>query len=47
MIENGEIAQIGTYEQLKNDDGIFADFIKNYLNKNQILELENQIQEEK
>jgi ABC-type transport system involved in cytochrome bd biosynthesis fused ATPase/permease subunit len=47
MIENGEIVQIGTYEQLKNDKGIFADFIKNYLEKNQILELENQILKER
>ena len=36
MIENGEIVQIGTYEHLKNDEGIFADFIKNYLDKNQL-----------
>ena len=36
MIENGEIVQTGTYEQLKNDEGIFADFISNYLSKAQV-----------
>ena len=36
MIENGEIIQAGTYEQLKNDNGVFADFISNYLSKAQV-----------
>ena len=31
MIDNGQIMQIGTYEALKNREGPFADFIKNYL----------------
>ena len=33
MIENGEIAQIGTYQQLKNRDGLFSYFTKNCLEK--------------
>jgi ABC-type multidrug transport system fused ATPase/permease subunit len=34
MIDNGEIVQIGTYDNLKNENtGYFSDFIKNYLNK--------------
>jgi len=39
MIDNGEIVQIGTYESLKNENsGYFSDFIKNHLNKTQLIE---------
>jgi ABC-type multidrug transport system ATPase subunit len=31
MIDNGAIVEAGTYDELRNKDGQFADFIKNYL----------------
>ena len=33
MIENGEIVQKGTYKELKNQDGLFSYFTKNFLEK--------------
>lgn len=36
MLENGEIVEKGTYEQLTNDGGVFADFMKNYLSLAQL-----------
>ena len=35
MIENGEIVQSGTYEELIKNEGLFNNFMKNYLNKNE------------
>ncbi len=35
MIEDGEIIQNGNYDYLKVQQGAFADFIKNYLEKKQ------------
>ena len=46
MLENGEIKQIGTYEQLKNDLGLFAEFIKDYSNSVQMKEEEIEIETE-
>ena len=31
MLKDGQIKQIGTYEQLKRDDGAFNEFIGEYL----------------
>ena len=31
MIENGEIVEIGAYDELKTKSGSFSNFIKNYL----------------
>ena len=47
MLENGEIKKIGTFEQLKNDQGLFADFIKDYSNSAQMkqFEVEKETQE--
>jgi hypothetical protein len=36
MIESGSIADMGTYEDLKNKDGVFSEFIKIYLASNEI-----------
>lgn len=32
MLENGSIAEMGTFEELKQKQGIFNDFVKNHLN---------------
>ena len=34
MVENGEIIEAGTYEQLSNRAGLFAEFINSYLTPN-------------
>ena len=31
MLENGSIAEVGSFEELKNKNGPFADFIKLFL----------------
>ena len=35
MIDDRTIAEIGTYDELKNKDGLFADFIKLFLSSNE------------
>lgn len=31
MFENGTISEYGRYEELKNKNGVFSNFIKSYL----------------
>ena len=35
MIDNGAIVETGTYDELRNKDGQFADFIKLFLSSNE------------
>ena len=35
MIENGTISETGTFDELKDQDGAFAKFIKLYLENNE------------
>ena len=41
MIENGKIVEAGTFEQLKDQEGVFAHFINNHLN---ICQIDNNIE---
>ncbi len=36
MLDNGTISEMGTYDELKNKEGVFAQFIKLYLANNEI-----------
>ena len=38
MVENGEIIEAGTYEQLKAKAGFFAEFMNSYLTSNSQIE---------
>lgn len=36
MLDSGTIAEMGTYDELRNKDGVFAEFIRIYLANNEI-----------
>jgi ABC-type multidrug transport system fused ATPase/permease subunit len=35
MLDGGSIVEMGSYDELRKRDGLFADFIRNYLTKNE------------
>ncbi len=35
MVDNGTVSETGNYEEMKNEDGPFADFIKLFLMNNE------------
>jgi hypothetical protein len=40
MLENGAVVEMGSYDALKNkSDGIFANFVKNFYDKNNSIEI--------
>lgn len=42
VLTNGRISEIGTYEQLMDHDGAFAQFLKTYLLENKLDENEEE-----
>lgn len=36
MLENGVIEEAGSYEELRKKNGLFSEFIKNYLASNEV-----------